>query len=388
MRYPAAWSLGPRQSLGLLKHLWHTRPTWRGATAELSLYSPPIGGPGYGRHLQGLRRIGRGEWVPLLVDLSVTDRCPYTCRRCSNVAGGSQDPSLADLLRLVDQLQKAGTTRVAFTGGEPLLREDLVSLVEACGETLSPLLYTSGYGLDAERARELRRAGLTAAFISLDHFLAEEHDYIRGRPGAFSAALDAIRACQEAGIYTATQAVVEPSLLAAGVLERYLEFCQRLGVDEVRLLEPVPVENGSPVACLDAEARKRLAKLHLQAAHDRSLPKISSMSWVEGPECLGCQAGFSFLYVSAQGEVFPCDFLPLSFGNVHQLGLAEIHRRFARCLKHPAPTCLALKLGNLYGDREVYPLAWGETEAIFRDYQPGPLPRLLRYLCHERRNDG
>jgi MoaA/NifB/PqqE/SkfB family radical SAM enzyme len=386
LAYREAWKLQPRQSLGMLRYLWHTRPTWRAGEAELNVYSPPVGSAAYARYLHGLRLMGQGKWVPLVVHVSVTDRCPYRCRRCSNVTRGDEDPSVESLVRLAEQLRAAGTCRVAITGGEPLLRDDLPAIVEVFGRELSPVLFTSGYGLDLSKARQLQQAGLAAAYVSLDHFLAEEHDRIRGQTGAFGRALDAIQACREAGLYTAAQAVVGPSLWEKGRLDQFLAFCNSLGAHEVMLLEEVPMCDGSANAekgDLDETIRRRLATTQLRSARNAMMPKVSSMSWLESPECLGCQAGFSFLYVAARGDVYPCDFVPLSFGNVHELGVPAIHRRMLQFLRRPSSTCLARKLHRIYGVQKKWPVSWKDAQAILPDYDPGPPPKLLRYLCHD-----
>ena len=386
LRYGDAWRLRPRQSLGMLRYLRHSRPTWRAGEAEMNVYSPPVGSPAYARYLRGLRQMSRGQWTPLVAHVSVTDRCPYHCRRCSNVARSDDDPTTASLTRVIEELRAAGTCRIAFTGGEPLLRDDLPELVAACGPDLSPVLFTSGYNLDASRAQALQRAGLAAAFVSLDHFSPDEHDQGRGQTGAFHQALDAIRACREVGLYTAVQAVVMPSLLDRGRLEQFFAFCDSLDVHEVMLLEETPIVACQTNAAEDVTIRERLTAAHLLAARDATMPKISSMSWLESPECLGCQAGFSFLYVTPRGEVTPCDFVPLSFGNVHELGVEAIHDRMVGLLKQPSSTCLARKLRMRYGERRDWPIRWEDTQTLLQDYDPGPLPKLLRYLSHGRRH--
>jgi MoaA/NifB/PqqE/SkfB family radical SAM enzyme len=381
LAYREAWRFRPRQSLGMLRYLLSTRPTWHRGVAEMNVYSPPVGSAAYARYLQGVRRMGQGEWVPLVAHVSVTDRCPYRCGRCSNLARGGEDPPLATLARLAEQLRAAGTCRVALTGGEPLVRDDLPAVVEAFGRQLSPVLFTSGYGLDLPKARRLRQAGLAAAFVSVDHFLADEHDRVRGQAGALERAADAIRACREAGLYTAAQAVVGPSLLQQDRLQQFVAFCEELGTHEVMLLEEVPVRGGR--ANGDVEAlRQRLAAVQLRSARDAAMPKVSSMSWLESPECLGCQAGFSFLYVTARGEAFPCDFAPLSFGNVHELGVRAIHKRMQRLLRRPSSACLAYEARRFYGGGTGQPLSWEAAQTVLRDYDPGPLPKLLQYLCH------
>lgn len=390
LAYREAWKFRLRQSLGMLRYLWHTRPTWRAGEAEMNVYSPPVGSAAYARYLQGLRLMGQGEWVPLVVHVSVTDRCPYRCRRCSNVTRSDGDPPIESLVRLAEQLRAAGTCRVAITGGEPLLRDDLPAIVEAFGRDLSPVLFTSGYGLDLPKARRLQQAGLAAAYVSLDHFLAEEHDRVRGQAGAFERALDAIRACREAGLYTAAQAVVGPSLFENGCLEQFVAFCEKLGAHEVMLLEEVPkcdaaanAENRDSRAAstaLDETIRHRLATAQLRSARNAAMPKVSSMSWLESPECLGCQAGFSFLYVTARGNVYPCDFVPVSFGNIHELGVQAIHRRMLTALRRPSSTCLARAMRAAYDEDKTGPSHWEDAAEFLRTYDPGPLPRLLRDL--------
>jgi len=348
----------------------------------MNVYSPPVGSLAYARYLRGLQQMGRGHWIPLVVHISVTDRCPYRCRRCSNLAQGDDEPSLERLERLARQLRAAGTCRVALTGGEPLVRDDLPAIIEVCGPELSPVLFTSGHGLNTPRAQQLQKAGLAAAFVSLDHFRAEEHDCIRGRPGAFEQAVAAIRACREAGLYTAAQAVVGPSVLGEAQLDRFLAFCDELEVHEIMLLEPMPIGPSSTGTSVENAIRERLAATHLRAARDATMPKVSSMSWLESAECLGCQAGFSFLYVSTRGDVFPCDFVPASFGNVYQLEMQEIQSRLKRLLGRPSSACLARAMFRTYGRDRSWPLPWEETQAVLRDYSPGSMPNLLRYFYH------
>jgi MoaA/NifB/PqqE/SkfB family radical SAM enzyme len=383
LAYRDAWGLRPRPSWGMLRYLLSARPTWRDGEAEVNVYSPPVGSVAYPRYLHGLRRMSRGQWVPLVAHVSVTDRCPHRCGRCSNIVRGDADPPLQCLARLAGQLRAAGSCRVALTGGEPMLRDDLPAIVDACGCELSPVLFTSGYGLAPPQAQRLRQAGLAAVYVSLDHFHAEPHDQVRGQAGAFQRAVDAIRACRQAGLYTAAQAVIGPSLVGQGRLEQFVAFCEEQGAHEVMLLEEMPIRDGSADGDADIQAvRQRLAAAHLRSARDAAMPKVTSMSWLEGPDCLGCQAGFSFLYVSAGGEVFPCDFVPVSFGNIHELGVEAIHERMQRVLRRPSSACLARRLRTAYGAQGPWPLSWDRTQAALKDYDPGPAPKLLRYLYH------
>jgi MoaA/NifB/PqqE/SkfB family radical SAM enzyme len=350
MTVPEAWRLPPRVSGVLLDSLRLTRPAAAPSGTITYINCPPIGSLAFGRHLAGLSRISRGEPVPLVAHISVTDHCGYRCARCSNLPAAQTDPPLDALKRLLDELRDAGTATVALTGGEPCLRPDLAEIVAACGPEMSPMLFASGQGLDRDLARRLRAAGLAAAIVSLDDFRAEEHDRVRGAPGAFAQARSAIEHCLAAGLYTAAQAVAVPGLLAGEDLERFLEFCRGLGVHDVVFLNPARVRPDDASALLDAAQIERLVDLHRRSARDGRMMKVTAMPYLESPAFFGCQAGFSFLYVSASGELYPCDFLPRSFGNVFRDGLAPALAALQR--EFPLPGCdcpLVPKAGSAPG---------------------------------------
>ena len=355
-RCPELWQLGLRPLIGLTKASISTRPVTAPSGTIVFANCPPIGTLGFKRYLRGLKRLAAGSNVPLVAHISITDRCSYNCQRCSNLRRRSSDPEKEKIIRLLEDLKQAGTASIAFTGGEPLLRDDLELFVAACLPEMAPMVFTTGEGLDKSRAQRLREAGLVGAFISLDHYLPQEHDSIRGRNGAFEAAKEAISLCLSAGIYTAAQTVVTSSLLEDGVMDRFLAFCLRLGVHDVVLLEPVAVCEKGCEGELDDAARQKLVDLHLRAVHDWSLPKVTAMSFLEDANFFGCQAGVTFLYISAAGDVFPCDFAPMSFGNVYEIGLAVIFQRLAKTFPTPSGQCLALQVRN--SPDQLLPVPW------------------------------
>jgi hypothetical protein len=141
LRYPAAWMLPPRLARSIRESMRFLRPVFSPVGIVLHPYAPPIGGRAFGRYLQGLGRMARGEKVPLVVHLSVTDRCANACRRCSNLPSTSQDPPLADLIALIAKLRQTGTVSIALTGGEPMLRADLPEILAACADLSTTLFY-------------------------------------------------------------------------------------------------------------------------------------------------------------------------------------------------------------------------------------------------------
>jgi hypothetical protein len=136
LRYPDAWMLPPRLARSMRDSMRYLRPVFSPVGIVLHPYAPPIGGRAFGRYLQGLRRMARGEHVPLVAHISVTDRCANACRRCSNLPCTSQDPPHTDLIALIAKLRHAGTVSIALTGGDLHGRVAVVVLVEDAGHAI------------------------------------------------------------------------------------------------------------------------------------------------------------------------------------------------------------------------------------------------------------
>lgn len=134
---------------------------------------------------------------------NMTRRCNLRCIHCYAHARHRADEdelTTEEGRALLDDLAAFGVPVVLFSGGEPLLRPDLPELAaHAVGRGMRAVISTNGTLIDAEAARTLKRIGLSYVGISLDG-MEEVNDRFRGVPGAFRAALEGIRRCQEAGI--------------------------------------------------------------------------------------------------------------------------------------------------------------------------------------------
>ena len=87
-----------------------------------------------------------------------------------------------------------------FSGGEPLVRKDLVELAShATSKGMRAVISTNGTLITKEKARELKGVGLSYVGISLDG-MEEVHDRFRGVPGAFRKALEGVANCQAEGL--------------------------------------------------------------------------------------------------------------------------------------------------------------------------------------------
>jgi 12,18-didecarboxysiroheme deacetylase len=101
---------------------------------------------------------------------------------------------------LLEDLASFGSPVILFSGGEPLMRPDLLELIGYARELgLRAVISTNGTLITKGLAKELKTFGLSYVGISLDG-LRETHDRFRGIKGSFDRAMDGLRNCQEAGI--------------------------------------------------------------------------------------------------------------------------------------------------------------------------------------------
>lgn len=135
---------------------------------------------------------------------NVTRACNLNCVHCYAGAGAGlpkgEELSHEDGLRLIDELAGFGVPVILFSGGEPLMRPDLVDLARyAVQKGLRAVISTNGTMITRKKAQELKGIGLSYVGVSLDG-LEEVNDRFRGKKGAFADAMAGIRNCMEAGL--------------------------------------------------------------------------------------------------------------------------------------------------------------------------------------------
>jgi cyclic pyranopterin phosphate synthase len=161
----------------------------------------------------------RAHPLPRLIDkfgrtitdlrVSITDRCNYKCVYCRTGSEGAQfaELEIQDYLRMIRVFVSLGIEKVRLTGGEPLLRKDIVSLVarlaelrtNLTGESLDLAITTNGHLL-AQMASPLVQAGLSRITVSMDAVDSATFARITRVPGSFEKVLAGVRAAQRAGL--------------------------------------------------------------------------------------------------------------------------------------------------------------------------------------------
>ncbi len=317
----------PSVSLFLLRYLRRFRIREAGGHLVVHSHLPPLGSRPF-RRFTALHLADRVE-APTHAQVGVTAVCPQRCPYCYNKGRAGETLDRATLRRLVNDLADMGVVWLGFTGGEPLLSPHLDELIELAADRCAVKVFTTGDGLTAGRARALARAGCFSVAVSLDDWREQQHDEARGVPGAYRTAIAAIRAALDSGaLHVSVSSVVAPSVIRDGRVGELLGFLRDLGVHEAWLSEVKPAWPSAWGRPTEFTEDDRLALERLQDAENRKGGMtVNYLGHFEGAGQFGCNAGRRMVYVDAWGEVCPCVFAPLSFGNVRDEPVGAIYRR-------------------------------------------------------------
>ncbi|MFN2362506.1 MAG: GTP 3',8-cyclase MoaA [Marinobacter sp.] len=204
------------------------------------------------------------------VRLSVTDRCDFRCVYCMaeemTFLPRQQVLTLEEIARVARTFVSLGTEKIRLTGGEPLVRKDILELVKEIGSFgLRDFAMTTNGSQLPTMAEDLRKAGLKRLNISLDSLDADKFHRIT-RTGRLSQVLDGIDAAREAGF----EGIKLNTVVMKGgndqEVPELVEFARKKKVD-ITFIEEMPLgeisdHDRGQVLCTSDEVRDIIGQRH------------------------------------------------------------------------------------------------------------------------------
>ncbi|MFZ1038069.1 MAG: 12,18-didecarboxysiroheme deacetylase [Smithella sp.] len=286
---------------------------------------------------------------------NMTRRCNLKCIHCYSNSADIEYPdelTTEEGKKLIDDLAAFGSPVILFSGGEPLIRKDLLELAQyATDKGMRAVISTNGTLITKEIAAKLQKVGLSYVGVSLDG-LAKTHDRFRGKKGAFAAAIEGIRNCRDAGIKVGIRFTVNKHNLID--VPDMFELLRKENIERMCFYHLVYTGRGSKLREEDlthVETRKLIDLIAAQTKkmfEDGLSPEILTVdNHADGPylylkmkkenprrakeilELLemneGNSSGLGIGCVSWDGEVYPDQFWRnQSLGNVRQRSFGEI----------------------------------------------------------------
>ncbi len=311
----------------------------------------------------------------------VTRACMLACKHCRAKAMRKRhkdELTTDEAFGVVDQLTEFGKPYplVVFTGGDPLMRDDIFDIVEyATSKGIRAAIAFSGTELaTAERLGKLMDAGISRIAISLDGSNARIHDYFRGITGTFETSLEILEMAREMGISrqintTVTKFNIDdlPNIARIGIENEIalwdVFFVVPTGrakseyMPDAREFEDIlnwlyDLSNRTPLNVKSSAAThlRRVEYMRDKGIYDiqhgelyfklfdaiRDFPAGEKKDIVAGAHgrsmardgisrMMGITDGRGMFFISHVGEVYPSGFLPVVAGNVRESSLREIY---------------------------------------------------------------
>lgn len=279
----------------------------------------------------------------------VTGACNLRCIHCHATSGRAAADELTtdEGKKLIDMLAANGEFRtLIYTGGEPLVRPDIFTLLKHSREAgLANIIATNGTMIDEEMAFKLKDHGVVCNAISIDAADPAVHDFVRNKPGSFELALRAIEATKKAGILLQINTTAMEYNMPH--LSGLIDFADRQDAGIMLMYQLVAVGRGEKIekATLKKNANRQLSELIAEKQRTLSTiiePVAGPQYWpfilekkgirdglmlkLAGQVFHGCAAGRGFVYIKANGDVWPCPFVEINAGNIRDLGFDKIYR--------------------------------------------------------------
>lgn len=278
---------------------------------------------------------------PMWLLAELTYRCPLQCPYCSNpldFARSHDELSTAEWIEVFRQAREMGAAQLGFSGGEPLVREDLVELIAAARELgYYTNLITSGIGLTESKIAAFAEAGLDHIQISFQAADEEVNNLLAGSKKAFAQKLAMARAVKAHGYPMVLNFVTHRHNIDN--IERIIQLCLELEADFVELatcqfygwaelnrVGLLPSKDQLVRAeRITNEWREKLAAEN----HPCKLIFVTPDYYEERPK--GCMNGWGnlFLDITPDGTALPCHSarqLPVQFPNVREHSIEHIWR--------------------------------------------------------------
>ena len=276
------------------------------------------------------------------IRISLTQACNLNCIYCH--AEGEKNPEqelsaeqIAEILRVA---QSFGIRSVKFTGGEPLMRPDLAQIIRSVPPGMEVSLTTNATML-AERAQELKDAGLNRVNVSLDTMDPERYRQIAGKP-MLGEALAGIDAALKAGLTPVKINTVVLSGINEDEVDRFIDFVRdnpNLVLQLIELMDFRDCDHHGDVKGIEDRIAAMADRVETRRMHHRKKyfvrgAEVEVVRPLHNTEfCAYCNR----LRLTSDGKLKPCLLRSDNLVDVRGLHGAALEDAFREAVKRRAP---------------------------------------------------
>lgn len=281
------------------------------------------------------------EYNNMNITIDVTSKCNLRCKHC-RVNEIGYDMSLDEIDYVFEKLKEFKPRGVFISGGEPLVRSDIVEIVKK-SKKLAPvtILNTNSLLLTEEKLKELIDANLDYIQVSVDG-IEELHDFIRGK-GTYRKTIDKMKMINKYSdkIKLHINCVIsQKNINSMEEFARQILDVEKINVQIFGFKRFIPNNVLKDTSALGKEGLKELyRKIELLQKKYKDKTVIASDMPMKNVfndkrafevmqkynmDCVGCSAGVNGISIRNDGTVTPCTLLYISCGNILKQDLTEI----------------------------------------------------------------
>jgi len=283
----------------------------------------------------------KGKYGLTMVIWEITYKCNLACKTCCSFSGKALRDELShkECLKVLDQIIKAGTNVLFFSGGEPLLHKHIIEYTKKASEAgLRVSTATNGTIVTRELIKKLKEAGMEEMHFSVDGPTAELNNEIRGK-NTFRKTIKGVKIAKEEGMRVTMVSVITSLTKTTPIIERLFELALKLEVDALSLERFIPTGRGAKNRYLALTKKQNKKVLELIYRKKKELEGRLLISTGDPLRCLldpnypkgpyksiygGCGAGVASLCITPTGDVTPCSLLMIKVGNVRNDNLKNL----------------------------------------------------------------
>lgn len=298
--------------------------------------------------------------APFVIAWEVTHACAFACVHCRADAQRKRHPdelTTEEAYRLIDRMADFGHPILIFTGGDPMMRPDLVDLIRyATEQGLRCSLTPTATGMPTlERLKAVKEAGIRRIALSLDSSDPGIHDEFRKVKGSWDRTMKILHNAQEAGLSVQVNTTV--TTFNVDTLPEMVPFIEEVSAVQWSVFFMVPTGRAEVKWMISPEKHEEVfhwlydlsktapfdikgtaAPMYRRVAIQRRKEEVgrdqqvtfqgAGFQYDDGLNrpTRGVNDGNGFLFISHLGEIMPSGFLPVSAGNVKEDDVVDVYR--------------------------------------------------------------
>ena len=275
------------------------------------------------------------------IEIALNYNCNANCYFCSCSKDKFKPQNkelltLKDIEKIIKESKKYNPLMMGIAGGEPFLSPLLYDTIKIIRKNkILPAIISNGILANQERLLKLKEAGLCWYCVSI-HAIGKKHDEIVGVKGAFDNAVKSLMIAREIGLVPQIGLTPTNETIENGEFDKVINFAVTKKIF-ITLDYPVPsgVSQGDMSLLLNNKNLKYVQKVCM----NNSYVSVDLQNNYSG---YSCPAGDVCCYITAYGDVTPCPFIQISYGNIKKESFENIYERMSSApwFKDKHPYCL------------------------------------------------